>query len=196
MFNYLIGEVAHKGENLVVLENNGVGFEIRVSMSTLEMLPIGSVAKIFTFMNVREDEISLYGFANLDEKEMFLKLIGVTGIGPRVALTILSSIRLSDLAVAIKTEDIKLLCTIKGLGRKTAERIVLELKDKIELIGYSAEKSKFEENFNTSAVDEATEALISLGVNRNEAYRLARENAKGCTTSEEIIRKTFQNLNI
>ncbi|MGN0748415.1 MAG: Holliday junction branch migration protein RuvA [Christensenellales bacterium] len=193
MFNYIIGEIVLKSENSVVVENNSVGFEIFVSQSTLLSLPsIGSVAKIYTYLNVREDEMSLFGFSTLEEKEMFLKLISVSGIGPKVALSILSGIRLSDLSIAIKTEDIKVLSTIKGLGKKTAERIVLELKDKISVIGFNEENVPM---LNESAIDEATEALVALGINKNEAYRLARENARENDKAEEIITRAFQNLN-
>ena len=193
MFNYIIGEIVLKSENSVVVENNSVGFEIFVSQSTLLSLPsIGSVAKIYTYLNVREDEMSLFGFSTLEEKEMFLKLISVSGIGPKVALSILSGIRLSDLSIAIKTEDIKVLSTIKGLGKKTAERIVLELKDKISVIGFNEENVPM---LNESAIDEATEALVALGINKNEAYRLARENARENDKAEDIITRAFQNLN-
>ena len=197
MYNFITGEIISKGEGFVVLENNGIGYEIHISMTTLDALPcVGEMGKVFTFLNVREDEMSLYGFATLEEKNMFLKLTDVSGIGPKVALSILSSVRLSDLAVAIKKEDIKLLSSMKGIGKKTAERMVVELKDKVDLIGYSiSQKEKEDECFDMSAIDEATETLISLGVSKNEAYRLARENAKSGDKAEDIIRKSFQNLN-
>ena len=132
MINFVTGEIAAKNENSVVLDYNGMGFEIFVSTTSLvSMGQIGDNARLFTYMNVKEDEISLYGFLTLEEKNMFLKLITVSGVGPKMALGILSGLSLSDLAVAIKGEDIKLLSTIKGLGKKTAERLVLELKDKI-----------------------------------------------------------------
>lgn len=193
MINYIIGELISKSENSVVVENNSVGYEIFVSQTTLSSLPqVGAVAKIYTFLNVREDELSLFGFSTLEEKDMFLKLTSVSGIGPKVALSILSGIRLSDLAVAIKTEDTKLLSSIKGLGKKTAERIVLELKDKISIVGFSEENVPM---LSESAIDEATEALIALGVNKNDAYRLARENAMEGDKAEDIITRAFQNLN-
>lgn len=194
MINYLVGEIVLKSENLIVLEVNGIGYELNVSMFTLDNLPqTGSVSRVFTYMHVREDEISLFGFSSIDEKNVFLKLISVSGIGPKVALAILSGIKLSDLMVAIKTGDVKLLSTVKGLGKKTAERIVLELKDKISVVGFDSEVAG-ENIANESIIDEATEALIALGVNKNEAYRLARENSLNCETTEDIIRKAFQNL--
>ena len=195
MINFIMGEIVAKNENSIVLDHNGIGFEIFVSTSTIALVgQIGDLAKIFTFMNVKEDEISLYGFLSMEEKDMFLKIITVSGIGPKMALSILSGLSLSDLAVAIKNEDIKLLSTIKGLGKKTAERLALELKDKIDIIGFSTVETNIEE-INVDMVDEAMQALIALGINKNEAYRLAKLNAVGATSTEEIIRKTFQNLN-
>lgn len=195
MINFVSGEIAFKSENSVVLDYNGMGFEIFVSTTSLvSMGQVGNNAKLYTYMNVKEDEISLYGFLTLEEKNMFLKLITVSGIGPKMALGILSGLSLSDLAVAIKGEDVKLLSTIKGLGKKTAERLVLELKDKIDLVGFSVVKEVNDE-VNCNMVDEATEALVALGISKNEAYRLAKLNAVGAESTEEIIRRTFQNLN-
>ena len=195
MINFIYGEIAAKNENSVVLDHNGIGFEIFVSTSTLSLIgQIGEMARVFTYMNVKEDELSLYGFLSMEVKNMFLKIINVSGIGPKMALQILSGLSLSDLAVAIKNEDIKLLSTIKGLGKKTAERLALELKDKIDLIGFAAQDTLVED-VNVDMVDEAMQALIALGINKNEAYRLAKLNAVGAESTEDIIRKTFQNLN-
>ena len=196
MINFIYGEIASKNENSVVLDHNGIGFEIFVSTSTLSLIgQIGEMARVFTYMNVKEDELSLYGFLSIEEKNMFLKIINVSGISPKMALQILSGLSLSDLAVAIKNEDIKLLSTIKGLGKKTAERLALELKDKIDLIGFAVQDALVED-VNVDMVDEAMQALIALGINKNEAYRLAKLNAVGAESTEDIIRKTFQNLNM
>lgn len=196
MINFIYGEIASKNENSVVLDHNGIGFEIFVSTSTLSLIgQIGEMARVFTYMNVKEDELSLYGFLSIEEKNMFLKIINVSGIGPKMALQILSGLSLSDLAVAIKNEDIKLLSTIKGLGKKTAERLALELKDKIDLIGFAVQDTLVED-VNVDMVDEAMQALIALGINKNEAYRLVKLNAVGAESTEDIIRKTFQNLNM
>lgn len=196
MINFIYGEIASKNENSVVLDHNGIGFEIFVSTPTLSLIgQIGEMARVFTYMNVKEDELSLYGFLSIEEKNMFLKIINVSGIGPKMALQILSGLSLSDLAVAIKNEDIKLLSTIKGLGKKTAERLALELKDKIDLIGFAVQDTLVED-VNVDMVDEAMQALIALGINKNEAYRLAKLNAVGAESTEDIIRKTFQNLNM
>ena len=145
-------------------------------------------------MHVKEDELSLYGFLTLEEKELFLKLITVSGVGPKMGLGILSGLSFSQLVVAIKTEDIKLLSSIKGLGKKTAERLALELKDKVEIAGLNITENELP-IINEDMVDEATEALVALGLNKNDAFRLARQNAQGSNSAEDIIRKAFQNLN-
>ena len=111
-----------------------------------------------------------------------------------MALGILSGLSYSQLIVAIKTEDIKLLSSIKGLGRKTAERLALELKDKVEIAGLNISQEDMPV-INEDMVDEATEALVALGLNKNDAFRLARQNAQGSNSAEDIIRKAFQNLN-
>lgn len=194
MINFIIGEIEEKTENSLILNCNNMGFEVFVSTNTIiNAGNLGEIAKLFTYLNVKEDEMSLYGFLTKEEKNMFLKLITVSGVGPKLALTVLSGLTLSDLCVAIKSEDIKLLSTIKGLGKKTAERIALELKDKVDVLGYSEESSQPEINVNM--VDEATDALVALGLNKNEAYRLAKLNAPDSETTEDIIRKAFQNLN-
>ena len=195
MINFILGEIVAKTENSLVLECNNMGFEIFVSSNTLVNAGfVGDRAQIFTYLHVKEDELSLYGFLSLEEKDMFLKLTTVSGVGPKMAMQILSGLSLSDLTLAIKKEDIKLLSTIKGLGKKTAERLALELKDKVDIIGFATETNNAP-IVNQSIIDEATDALIALGVNKNEAYRLASLNAQGSETTEDIIRKAFQNLN-
>jgi len=194
MINFIIGEIEDKTENSLIINSNNMGFEIFASTNTIVCSGnIGENVKIYTYLHVKEDELSLYGFLTKEEKNMFLKLITVSGVGPKLALTVLSGLTLSELSVAIKSEDIKLLSTIKGLGKKTAERISLELKDKINILGFA--KADNEVEINVNMVDEATEALVALGLNKNEAYRLAKLNAPNSETTEDIIRKAFQNLN-
>lgn len=195
MISFISGELVCKNENSVVIDNGGVGFEIFVSTNTLSSIGFnGENVKVFTYLNVKEDEMSLYGFLTTEEKALFLKLISVSGIGPKMALGILSGLSLSDLTIAIKKEDIKLLSSIKGLGKKTAERLALELKDKIDIVGFSAEPLETIET-DEGMVEEAADALIALGINKNEAYRLAKLNSRDAKTTEDIIRKAFQNLN-
>lgn len=196
MIAFLVGTIEEKMENLLVVDVNGVGYELCISNNTLCALPMeGETAKILTYLQVKEDGIALYGFATAEEKAMFLKLITVSGVGPKMAITILSGIKLSDLVVAIINEDANLLSKIKGLGKKTAERICLELKDKLSTTSISlGEASTLAETYNESALNDAVETLIALGVNKNEAYRLARSKATAETTAEEIILKVLKEL--
>ena len=132
MINFIQGKVVQKEENLLVVENNGIGYEILVSSHTSNSISfLNEEVKVLTYMQVREDGISLFGFVSKEEKDMFLKLIEVSGIGPKMAIGILSGISLGDLSVAIFRQDVKMLCTIKGLGKKTAERLLVELKDRV-----------------------------------------------------------------
>ena len=196
MIAFLVGTIEEKMENLLVVDVNGVGYELCISNNTLCALPMeGETAKILTYLQVKEDGIALYGFATAEEKAMFMKLITVSGVGPKMAITILSGIKLSDLVVAIINEDANLLSKIKGLGKKTAERICLELKDKLSTTSISlGEASTLAETYNESALNDAVETLIALGVNKNEAYRLARSKATAETTAEEIILKVLKEL--
>lgn len=191
MISFLVGIIEEKKDNLLVLDVNGVGYELCISNASLQSLPLqGETVKIYTYMAVREDGVFLFGFSNLEEKDLFLKLITISGIGPKLAISILSGLSLSDLTVAIMKEDVKLLSTIKGLGKKTAERVCLELKDKITLATNQTEL--FTTNYNEDAVALATDTLVSLGISKNEAYMLARANATEDSTVEEIISKSLR----
>ena len=193
MISFLVAVIEEKRENLVVIDVNGVGFEVNVSNNTLVSLPFeGESAKIYTYLAVREDGISLFGFSSVEERNLFNKLITVSGVGPKLAITILSGLSLSDLTVAIAKEDTKLLSKIKGLGKKTAERLCLELKDKLDVLTFRNEEASFDTNYDEDAVQMATDTLISLGISKNEAYMLARANAANNATAEEIISKSLR----
>lgn len=193
MISFLVGTIEEKQENIVVLNVNGVGYELNVSSNTLGTLPLeGENVKILTYMAVREDGVYLFGFSSKEERDLFFKLISVSGIGPKMAIAILSGMPLSDLIVSIIQQDHKLLSRIKGLGKKTAERLCLELKDKLSVSGEYANNSTFGADFNEDAVQMATETLISLGINKNDAYMLARTNATSDSTAEEIISKSLR----
>lgn len=193
MISFLVGTIDEKRENLLYMDVNGVGFELNVSNATNASLPMaGNNAKVYTYMAVREDDISLYGFSTTEERDLFFNLISVSGIGPKMAITILSGLNTSDLIVAIINQDLKLLSQIKGLGKKTAERLCLELKDKLSPIPGSMMQASFDNNYDEDAVQMATDTLISLGINKNDAYMLARSNAVNNATAEEIISKSLR----
>ena len=194
MISFIIGTLEEKSENGVVINCNGMGYEIQTSTATLSTLPLaGEECKIYTYLQVKEDGISLFGFTTVDERELFYKLISVSGVGPKMAITILSGINISDLIVSILKEDTMALSRIKGLGKKTAERICLELKDKLTPVGGVLIEDKILE-LDENVLDDACEALISLGLSKDEALRLARQNANENSTAEEIIASVLRNM--
>lgn len=194
MISFIIGTLEEKSENGVVINCNGMGYEIQTSTATLSTLPLsGEECKIYTYLQVKEDGISLFGFTTVDERELFYKLISVSGVGPKMAITILSGMNISDLIVSILKEDTTALSRIKGLGKKTAEGICLELKDKLTPVGGVLIEDKILE-LDENVLDDACEALISLGLSKNEALRLARQNANENSTAEEIIASVLRNM--
>ncbi len=191
MIAFVSGILTEKNETSVVVDVGGIGYSVGVSTNTLASLPQeNSPIKIFTYTHVREDDISLFGFMTLEEKKLFLKLIEVNGVGPKSAMGILSGISVPELLNAIVSEDLEVLQRVKGLGKKTAERIVLELKDKVS----PTEAIVMSQDFNTSALTEAIEVLISLGISKNQALLSARQFASGSETAEEIVQKVLQNM--
>lgn len=199
MIAFLVGTIEEKYENVLIMDVNGVGYELLISNNTLVALPnVNETTKVLTYLHVKEDGVALYGFATPEEKSIFMKLITVSGVGPKMAITILSGMKISDLIVAITREDVSLLSKIKGLGKKTAERVCLELKDKINATGFETDLFNYKDNIgnfiNENALKDAVDTLIALGVNKNEAYGLARANAGDGATAEEIILKVLRQL--
>lgn len=185
MFDYIIGIPKSVNGNILVIETNSVGFKLLVSDNAKEKLfkPDSSV-KVYTYMAVKEDDISLYGFYDTSERDMFVYLISVSGVGAKMALAILSSIGLEQLAVAIANGNSQSLSKIKGIGNKTANRIILELKEKMAAIADNGD------NTMTDIIPEdenAVFALISLGFSKQEAVNAVKNAGIGKST-EEIIR--------
>ena len=181
---------------MAVINCGGVGFELNVSDTTIfELSNIGEVAKVYTYMAVREDAISLSGFATMEEKSVFLKLIGVSGIGGKMAITILSAMPSSDLIDAILTENVRLLSTIKGLGKKTAERLVLELKNSFDDLQLSMLKPNTKGMVGTtSAIEETIDTLVAMGLTRFDATNLVKKIATPDAKSEDLIKLALKNL--
>lgn len=195
MFQYVEGKCAAVGQNLAVIDVNGVGFAVSTSMTTLGNLKVGEKVKLFTYLSVREDALELFGFSSEEELRVFRLLISISGVGPKVALAILSVTTPSSLALAIATEDLKTLTNAPGVGKKLAGRIVLELKDK--MLKESADFSSGELNLPASTGDgkegEAVEALMVLGYSRPEALK-AIGGAPAGSSVEDIIRYALKNL--
>lgn len=180
MYAYIKGEIADISEDNLVLECNNIGYNIRIPLSVAQRLPgIGATVKIYTYTSVREDAFNLFGFLSRDDLEIYKKLIAVNGIGPKGALSILSAMSADDLRLAVVSGDAKAIAKAPGVGNKSAERIILELKDKIAL------KLSFEEDMDFASMggmpeegtakNEAMEALISLGYTPTEAVKAIKQ---------------------
>ena len=197
MIGYIKGNVLFADGGVVLLENNGIGYEITCSASVYQKLLSEKKGEVFTYLAVREDGVSLYGFINREEKNMFLKLISVSGVGPKMGITVLSNMNLSDLAVKIATSDVKGLSVIKGLGKKTAERIILELREKItadengELTLKNAPKQDAFDEENQDAVI----ALMSLGFTKQECVKAVKQaKESGANTIEQLISYAIKHI--
>lgn len=197
MFSFISGILEEKGNNIAVINSNGVGFEINVSDTSIFELPdVGQFAKIYTYMAVREDAINLFGFATREEKSAFLKLINVSGIGGKMAIAILSAMPVANLVEAIVTENIKLLSSVKGLGKKTAERLILELKNSLDDLQINMFKAStpLSATINTFA-EEAIDTLVAMGLTRIDATQLVKSVAMPEDKAEDIIKKSLRNMN-
>lgn len=179
MIAHLRGSVLEKHPNLVIVESGGVGYEVHIPVSTFTRLPdVGAEAKLRIHMHVREDAMLLYGFFTPDEKLLFEKLITVSGIGPKVALTALSGITPAELVQAIRTGDLVQLTRIPGVGKKTAERMVVELRDKLELVAGGATLTVSPDRGGPILTDlelDLISALVNLGSQRPAAEAAVRK---------------------
>ena len=196
MFSYLNGTVAELEPNLVVVDVGGVGFACNASLNTVGKLRVGVNAKIYTHLNVREDALELFGFHDKEELETFKLLTSISGVGPKVALSILSAVTPATLALAVTTGDEKPLLAASGVGKKVAGRILLELKDKLAKTTIDiGEISKGAFVPRASAADsEAAEALAALGYGRDEISAALRGVETTDMTVEDIIKLALARL--
>ncbi len=200
MIAYLRGRVLTTTAETAILDVNGVGYEVYCSGGAFKKLPVGETGEVYTYLQVKEDGITLFGFGEPREKELFLKLISVSGVGPKMGIAILAALSAEELATAIATADVKRLSAVKGLGKKTAEKIVLELHGKIsaaEVLDASGESfggSVSAPTQKSSPEDEeAISALMGLGFTRTEsAQAVKKAHDLGAHTVEEIIMKALQ----
>ncbi len=194
MFGFIKGIIAYKNNNIVILDSNGVGYEIIVSSLCFNSIgEMGEEEKLWTHFNVRQDEMTLIGFQDMQEREVFRKLILVNGVGPKMALTILGGISAQDLTVAIATQQSDFLKGIKGVGTKIRERIMLELKEKMEKINVSNMRSDTETP-KLSLFDNAVNILMDWGVQRTVAGQIIRENLTEEDTLETLLSKAFRDM--
>ena len=202
MYAFIEGIIEDKTANSLVVSANGVGYEILCTQNTLVKAPkIGESMRVYTYLSVREDAMELMGFWSKEEKEMFLLLRSVSGIGSKSAISILSSINLNELTSAIVMEDIGLLSKAPGIGKKTAQRIALELKDKVSKAGFASGSddgfSTLDTNTVKGASDEAMLALQALGYTQQEAYsavRSVKKELKEDAKPDDIVRIALRGM--
>lgn len=187
MYDYIKGEVVSTEKDMAVIEAGGIGYRIYTTSQSLGYIKAGQTAKLYCHFVVREDAHMLYGFYTTEEREMFVRLTGVSGIGPKAALAVLSTMKISELAAAIITSDETALQKVPGIGKKTAQRIIIDLAEKIsthEIVG-GADMQGEPHSMGTEA--EALAALVALGYNRAEAMRAVSSVKNLGDTTEELI---------
>ena len=204
MLSYIIGEVAEISADTVVVENNGIGFNMKTSAMTIDSLPpVGDMVRIYTYLHVREDAMQIFGFLSKDELEVFKLLLNVNGIGPKGALGILSAISTDDLRFAVLSDDVNLIKSCPGVGAKTAQKLIIELKDKLRLedafemaVNNNNKKNTVQDN-TVIVMNEAVEALVSLGYSSKDAIAAVKkvENIQN-KNSEQILKEALKGLAI
>ena len=203
MFAYIRGTLADIDENIVIIENNGIGYAVLSSMNSISQLPaVGSEVRLETKLVPKEDSITLYGFCNKEELKMFELLLSVSGIGPKGALAILSSMTVSDIQFAVAGGDAKAFAAAPGVGKKTAERVIIDLKDKVDIIG--AFEAKITSDLSggnrkapvvSTVKEEVLEALVALGYSASNAARaLDKMTITESTTTEQLLSDTLKQM--
>ncbi len=195
MLAYIKGNLEIKANDYIVIDVNGLGYKVNMSKKTIETVGnVGDKIKVYTYYRVREDDISIFGFNTIEELRMFELLLSVSGIGAKVALTILSNIEITEFALAVISDDITKIVTIPGIGKKSAQRIILELKDKLKSQQITedektikTESKNVEES--SKVLEEATSALQILGYNKKEIEKAFEKLANKDVSVEELIKK-------
>ena len=194
MLGSLLGLIKEKTPSSILLEVNGIGYGLAVPLSTSFQLPnVGESAYLLTHLVVREDQHSLYGFATDEERKLFRALIKISGVGAKLAITILSGTNVNGFIQSVVNEDIDALVHLPGIGKKTAERLIVEMKDKVSEI--SGDENSLSESNENSAVAEAINALVNLGYKTKDAKTILDKIESGGLTVEELIRQALKSLN-
>ncbi len=195
MIAFLHGTLAEKTPSVATLDVGGVGYEVLISLSTYDRLPAtGSACKLLTYHHIREDAQILFGFMQAEEKAMFERLIGVNGVGPKMALSVLSGLTVSELTMAIADNNIKRISAVHGIGKKTAERIVVELRDKVDPLEALAGKTAGGGDPQSAMLRDAILALTSLGFPQDQARKMvqsALDTSPGIQDTEMLLRKAL-----
>lgn len=194
MLAYIKGSLEIKNNDYIVIDVGGLGYKVNMSKKALESVgSIGDKIKVYTYYRVREDDISIFGFNTNEELRMFELLLSVSGVGAKVALTILSNIEIAEFALAVITDDVNKIVKIPGIGKKSAQRIILELKDKLKAQELAEEEQEenntSKQEKNSEAVEEATSALQILGYSKKEIEKAFEKLANKNVSVEELIKK-------
>lgn len=199
MISFIRGSLERRAETFIIIESGGIGYQVFVSPATLARLPqTGVEVKVYTYLDVKEGGISLYGFSSSEEQEMFHKLLTVSGVGPKGALGFLAQLTPQQLILAILSDDVKTLCQAPGVGRKTAQRVVLELKDKFRTEEALEQGEMWQRELSptggTDARFEAIDAMMALGYSRNEAGKAVNAIAAEGMTTEDILKAALKKM--
>ena len=195
MIGFLTGKIISKKPTQILMDVNGVGYQVNISITTFEKLgDVNSAVSLYTFLSVKEDALDLFGFFTEAEKEMFRLLISVSGIGPKLAQSILSGIQIEELKEALQVGNISRLVAIPGIGRKTAERLLIELRDKVEKL---AEEFIQVSNAKFAIKNDAVSALTSLGYNVKTAEKVVRDILEKTPDAsiEDLVKNALSILN-
>lgn len=192
MITHLNGRLIEKNPTNLIIECGGVGYFVKISLNTFSALGTDEQLKIFTQQIIREDAHLLFGFATTEERELFNLLLSVSGIGPNTAILMLSSLQPAEIANAIQTEDVRTIQSIKGIGVKTAQRVIIDLKDKMVKVEWK-DAGTFLTGHNTNRFDALT-ALISLGFDKKAAEKAIEKIATGNESVEELIKGSLKIL--
>lgn len=196
MISYIKGEVVKKGLDYIILDNNNMGYHVNTSFSTLNKLREGEQVLIHIYMHIREDVIALFGFMTTDEIELFKKLISVNGVGPKAGISVLSTYESNAVKEIILKEDATRMSKVPGIGKKTASKIILELKDKVgTLDGIEAGSEELSLSQQPSESSDVLNALIALGFNSYEAKKTLDAIDFSGKTENEIIMEALKNIN-
>ena len=195
MFAYINGKLAHKDPTFVIIDIQGVGYEVKISLNTFSQIKDEEQCKLFTFFHVKEDAQTLYGFSSQKEKSIFLSLISISGVGPSTGLMVLSSLSPQEVEHAILSEDVRTIQAVKGIGAKTAQRIILELKDKLGKDQPTTDPQNIAISPANSIRNEALAALVTLGINKAAAQKTIDKILKqteGQVSLEELIKQALK----
>lgn len=191
MYDYITGKVVGVKEDYIVVDNNGIGYRIYTSKNSLMDLKVDDKTIMYIYFNLREDGIFLYGFTTEEELNMFNLLLLVSKVGPKVGLNILSTLTVNQIKLAILKNDSNILCNAPGVGKKTASRIILELKDRIDKEDIIDEEPIIKDN---NEVEIAINGIMSLGYSRNEVLKIIKKMDTSNMVTEDIIREVLKRL--